>query len=351
MPRGDGTLRLVEAQAEGVLIRLLHRRGGGKGTVTDACLHAQGRIDAGESDEVDAVGGQLAREQILVAAKQNGAVLGVFSTDVGGLSKGDPQPLALSDRIVNDSTMTAKDPSISIHKIALGIAFFRVTHQKGGIVAVRNEADVLTVAPHGTLQTVLLGDLADLGLGQVAQRKKRLGKLLLREGPKHIGLILGAVTRHGKEHSAASVLRDTSVMSGGKVRALQPMGFVKQSAEFDASVAFDTRVGGRALLIAAHEIVHDRIPKVLLQVAHRERDPELLGGKTGVLDLTGHGGKLSVRKELTGREELHGDTVAVIPLRLEKQGSNAAVNTAAHGDENGSGHVGELLSFDFFKCY
>lgn len=64
-----------------------------------------------------------------------------------------------------------------------------------GIVAVRHEADILTVALSGVYKAMLLGNLTRLGLVQRAEREAQMRQLVLIQEIQHIALVLAVV--HG----------------------------------------------------------------------------------------------------------------------------------------------------------
>ena len=61
------------------------------------------------------------------------------------------------------------------------------------VVAAGNEADLLRVGLLGEGKAALARDLADLGLGQAAEREERVRELLLREAEEEVGLVLGQI--------------------------------------------------------------------------------------------------------------------------------------------------------------
>ena len=82
-----------------------------------------------------------------------------------------------------------------VQKIPGGVVLAGVALQKGCVVAVRDEADVLRVVLPGVDEAVFLRDGAHLLLGQAAQGELNPGKLLLIQTGEEIALILGLVRR------------------------------------------------------------------------------------------------------------------------------------------------------------
>ena len=80
-----------------------------------------------------------------------------------------------------------------VQKITGSIVLAGVALQKGDVVSVRYETDILTVMLPGCDEAMLRGDGPDLRLGQIAQRKQGVGKHILGQAVEKVGLILGSV--------------------------------------------------------------------------------------------------------------------------------------------------------------
>ena len=80
-----------------------------------------------------------------------------------------------------------------VQKISLGIGLSGVALQKGGVVPVRHEADVLAVVLPGGDKAVFFRYGADLGLGQFPQGEEGVLQHILGQAVEKIGLILGLI--------------------------------------------------------------------------------------------------------------------------------------------------------------
>ena len=85
--------------------------------------------------------------------------------------------------------------ALQVQIIPAGILLSGVAFQEGGIISVRDEADILAVPLPGIDKALLLGDLPHLLLGQLSQGELGVGQLLLIQAGQKVGLILGLV--HG----------------------------------------------------------------------------------------------------------------------------------------------------------
>src|SRR4051794_12255901 len=97
--------------------------------------------------------------------------LGLDSNDVERLLlAADLDPPSLAHREMDDSAMTAERSAIEIDDVAGRFGLRPQPLHETGIIAVRNEADVLAVWLGRDLETEPGRDLADFVLGQVAER-------------------------------------------------------------------------------------------------------------------------------------------------------------------------------------
>lgn len=82
---------------------------------------------------------------------------------------------------------------------------------------IRYKTDILTVMLCGNRKSDLLCNLADMWLIVIAHRHKRMGKLLLRQIVKCIGLILCRCDGIADRIAAIRQLHDTRIVSGGNI--------------------------------------------------------------------------------------------------------------------------------------
>ena len=82
---------------------------------------------------------------------------------------------------------------------------------------IRHKTDILTVMLCGNWKSNLLCDLADMWLIIIAHRHKRMGKLLLRQIVKCIGLILCRCDGITDRVTPVCKLHDACIMPGGNI--------------------------------------------------------------------------------------------------------------------------------------
>ena len=86
--------------------------------------------------------------------------------------------------------MLPQDVALLVQKRPVGIGLSRVAADKGGIVPVGDEADVLALVLFRVDESLLGGDGPDLVLGQVPQGEQTVDKLVLGQVIQHIALVL-----------------------------------------------------------------------------------------------------------------------------------------------------------------
>ena len=163
-------------------------------------------------------------------------------------------------------------------------------------VAVGDEADVVAVRLVGDGQAAGGGLLADLVLGDAAEREH--GPVQLRAGQdgQHVGLVLGRV--HAAQQAAAGPRRpgglaglgggggqgrdEAGVVAGADRVEAEGDGAVEDGRELDLLVAAQARVGRVAAGVLGDEVLDDVLVEPLGQVPDVERDADHVGGPAGV---------------------------------------------------------------------
>ena len=204
---------------------------------------------------------------------------------------------------------------------------------RGGIVAVRHEADVLTVVLVRVAKAVCLGDFTRLGLVQAAERKARVRKLLLREPSEHIALILRRV--HGLFERVAPVrqLLDAGIVPGRQHLTPERAGARLEQAEFQVPVAVQTGVRRRPALIGRGKARHDLLAERILIVKDIVRHAQRVGHAAGILHIVERTAGVAARHAgILVFIQLHGHAHAVVTRLLHQVRRHARIHTAAHGD-------------------
>src|SRR5690606_11220405 len=108
----------------------------------------------------------------------------------------------------------------------------QVAAEKLGERPLADEADAGAVLLLGHGQARGAGALADLGLGQVAEREQHVRELLGRDRVQKIGLVLAGVAGLPELRSAFG-LREARVVAGGEQLAAEPARVALHHAELD----------------------------------------------------------------------------------------------------------------------
>ena len=113
--------------------------------------------------------------------------------DIDRFTQCDSQTLPLTDCVMDYALVSAEELSLFVHKISfIGLVMLRLCRDKVRVAAVRHKADFLRIRLIRDRKTRLFRDASDLLLRQPAERHEGTRKLLLRQPPQHIGLILFA---------------------------------------------------------------------------------------------------------------------------------------------------------------
>ena len=229
--------------------------------------------------------------------------------------------------------MLAEHFALRVHK-ATGLAVrARQPLDRGSIVAVRHEADVLAVVLVCVAKAVRLGDFTRLGLVQAAERKARVRELLLREPGKHVALILRGV--HGLSERIAPIrqLLDAGVVPGRQHLAPERAGARLEQAEFQVPVAVQAWVRRRPALIGRGKARHDLLAERILVIKDIVRHAQRIGHAAGILHIVERAAGVAARHAgVLVFIQLHGHAHAVVTCLLHQVCRHARIHAAAHGD-------------------
>ena len=131
--------------ADAILARDGDRRGLLDLAVAHLHLGTEPRGRPVEGDPVERAHVQLPAEEIGVVAQHDAVRLGLNGRDIQRPPGGDAQPAALADGIADDAAVRAEALAVAVDEVAAGIGLAGEAADEGGIVAVRDEADILTV--------------------------------------------------------------------------------------------------------------------------------------------------------------------------------------------------------------
>lgn len=289
----DGSLRLVEDGPDEVVASPDEGCGRWRVTVSylgrDAQLVAFGQ--AGHRDPVEAIGGEIAGEEIFVGADRDFVRVRVNRKDVEGVGRAQAEALALPDGEAVDPLMMSDDFAGCGDEIAgeIGHLFFlfvEVSIEEGAVVAVGDEAYLLRVGLLGDVKALVFGDLADGGLLHLAEGEEGAGELGLREAEEEVGLVLRVVGRTGEDPALARFVEVVAgVVASGDAVGSDLAGGEEELIELEVVVAEGAGDGRASVEVLVDEGADDVGLEAILLVYDVVGDSELLGYGSGVVDV------------------------------------------------------------------
>ena len=115
--------------------------------------------------------------------------------DIERFARGDTDATALADGVAQDAVMPAKHPAVDMDDVAgIGGCGLQLCDDVG-ILALRHEADVLTVLLGGYNEAHLFSHGSYVRLGQTAKGKAQVVDLRLRGGKQEIALVAIGIDR------------------------------------------------------------------------------------------------------------------------------------------------------------
>ena len=205
-----------------------------------------------------------------------------------------------------------------------------VPAQKGHIVPVGNEADVLTVSLVGVIQSRLPGQRPEGRFFIGADGQQQVGQLTLGQLIEHIALILFGVLSPQQQPSAGGfVIVHPGVMAGCDEIGTVGQRPVQQGAELDLPVAVDAGIWRAAADVFGDKAVHDGGLEKIAQIQHGMGNTQACGDSSGGLNVIRRAAEAGT--VLIGVEPQR-NARHLIAQPLQQQGGAGAVYTAAHSD-------------------
>ena len=246
--------------------------------------------------------------------------------------------LALTDGIAYHALVLAEDVAVRIYVIAASGLNALESADKACVVAVGDEAYVLTVGLVGVDEPCLLRQSAYLRLFEAAEREQRMRELLLRERVQHVGLVLAPVGGTLQQISSAlRVVFDYGVVSRRDVVVSELLRAPEHSVELDAAVALDTRIRRPPADVALREMLHDVLAEAVLEIENEVLETELPRNIARVEDVRKRTAGLALLYRLRNvlvTEHFQRHARDLVALVSKQHCRNGAVNSAAHADHN-----------------
>src|SRR4051812_16335489 len=133
----------------------------------------------------------------------------VLAEHVERLGSGDADALALPDREAVLPFVAAESATALVDDVSGGVAPHEPVEARAG-----EEAEVLALGAFGYGEICRARELADLGLGELAEREPDPIELSRLEAGEHVGLVLVGIAC-GAEQGTVPVSRDSRVVAGG----------------------------------------------------------------------------------------------------------------------------------------
>ena len=229
--------------------------------------------------------------------------------------------------------MTSQCPAGFVYEITGGIRFSGVPTDESGIVAIRDETDVLTVRLSGVKKAQTVRQLPGLRFVESAQWKLGVGQLLLGQHIEYIALVLACVKCLFQQIPTVFLL-DPGIMAGGDGIAAQKDRPVIEMPEFQVAVAVDTGIGRPPLSVGIRKAVHHLTAKLIGEVKNVVGNPQPKRYAAGILHILQRAaGAAAGNTDVLVAVKGHGSADAVPAAELQKVSGDAGINAAAHCDQ------------------
>ncbi len=146
----------------------------------------------------------------------------------------DPQPLALSERVVGEAVMAADDRAVG--RLDRPRRPRQVAGEEIAERPLADEADPGRILLGPGRDALAPGDGADFALGQFPDREQHRCQLLLRQLVQEVALVLGRVGALQQFHAPPGAAH-AGVVAGGDVVGAERARMIQERAELDLAVA------------------------------------------------------------------------------------------------------------------
>lgn len=355
---GDGALGFVEVGVDFGVVEAGEGGQGGLVAMADLDADADGVGELWDGYPVEAVGAEVAGEEIFVGAYGDLVRVRMDVEDVERIGAGEAEALALADGEGLDSGVVADDFAGGVDEVAGGVGerLFDVVEvglEEGVVVAVGDEADLLGVGLGGDVEAGVGGHDAYGGLLHFAEGKEGAGELVLREAEEEVGLVLGGVGGAREDPALAGlVVVVACVVAGGDAVGADLAGGEEEGVELEVVVAEGAGDGGAAGEVLCYEGPDDLGLEAGFLVDEVVGDVEMLGDAACVVDVVdGAAAALDgfrhsvVAGQATLVPKLKGEADEGVALGAKERGDSGGVDSAGHGygDDVVVFHAGSLL--------
>ena len=204
------------------------------------------------------------------------------------------------------------------------------------IVTAGHEADLLALRLVGGREAEAPRDLADLRLGQLAEREPGVLELVLAQAVQEVGLVLVRVASPSEPRPSVGTDVAAGVVAGRDgLAVVQMAGSTEQRPELDVGVAVDARARRPAVEIRVEERLQDAGVELALEVHDVERDVELRGHAAGVVGgIERAAALLELRVRIGDVVQAHPDADDLVARLVQQRRRDGRVDPARHRDED-----------------
>ena len=236
---------------------------------------------------------------------------------------------------MGDALVTSQYPAGFVYEITGGVRFSGVPTDESGIVAIRDETDVLTVRLSGVKKAQTVRQLPGLRFAEGTQWKLGVGQLLLSQHIEYIALILAAVQRLFQQVPPVFSPFNADIVAGGDGVAAHEGRPVIEMPEFQVAVAVDTGIGRLPLSIGIRKAVHHLTAELIGEVKNVVGNPQPKRHAAGVLHIIQRAACAAAgASDVLVAVQGHGGADTVPPLLLHEGSGDAGINAAAHCNQN-----------------
>src|SRR5262245_1586140 len=186
------------------------------------------------------------------------------------------------------------------------------------VIAIRNEADLLTVGllGHGQAETTCLS--AYLGLGKRPNREHSTRELILCQRKEEVGLILLGIRAALQQPSPVHIALHTSVMAGRDVLGAEASSALQERRELQIAVAMRTRQRRPARCVLLNEVRDDGLAELALEIDDVVRKTDRRGDAARVVKIIKRAAAAPRLLAAALIVELHRQTDNVVTLLREQ---------------------------------
>ncbi len=321
-----GKLGLVKFNGHRIFIYLGEHAGVGIDIGTDFAEEFSACDKLGGDKDIYLICGDGAGTDLFFCAECDGVFLGVDFTDVKGNAACEANAPSLAKGVIGDSFMLGDFFALHISYIA---ALLKDSiGQYGAVVAFAGEAKFHTFQFFSDRQIGFGGDCADMLFGQIAQRQDEISETLRRYTVEKITLVFGVIFCFAEEKPVINFV-NLSIMACSKISDTKFfLQEIPKDGEFQKGIAVNAGIGSQSCGVRLAKGFYYDFFEGLGNIGKIMRDGQLFADKGGIGPATG--ALAGVSRE----RDLHCDSEDVPALLLEEVCSGAAIDAAAHKDDD-----------------